>query len=35
MLPQDTLSGDFDIFAGSGETVAWILLWKTRPDQLT
>ena len=25
-----TLGGDFDIFAASGESTAWVLLWKTR-----
>ena len=30
MLLQDTLGGDFDIFAASGESTAWVLLWKTR-----
>ena len=30
MLLQGTLGGDFDIFAASGETTAWVLLWKTR-----
>ena len=27
---QDTLGGDCDIFAASGESTAWVLLWKTR-----
>ena len=26
---QGTLGGDFDIFAASGESTAWVLLWKT------
>ena len=30
MLLQDTLGHDFDIFAASGESTAWVLLWKTR-----
>ena len=30
MLLQGTLGGDFDIFAASGESTAWVLLWKTR-----
>ena len=30
MLLQDTLCGDFDIFAASGVSTAWVLLWKTR-----
>ena len=25
-----TLGGDFDIFAASGESTVWVLLWKTR-----
>ena len=29
MLLQGTLGGDFDIFAASGESTAWVL-WKTR-----
>ena len=29
MLFQGTLGGDFDIFAASGESTAWVLLWKT------
>ena len=30
MLLQGTFGGDFDIFATSGESTAWVLLWKTR-----
>ena len=30
MLLQGTLGGDFDTFAASGESTAWVLLWKTR-----
>ena len=30
MLLQGTLVGNFDIFAASGESTAWVLLWKTR-----
>ena len=31
VLLQGTLGGDFDIFAASsGESTAWVLLWKTR-----
>ena len=30
MLLQDTLGGNLDIFAASGEPTAWVLLWKTR-----
>ena len=30
MLLQGTLGGDFDIFAASGESAAWVLLWKNR-----
>ena len=30
MLLQGTLGGDFDIFASSGESTAWVLLWKIR-----
>ena len=30
MLLQGTLGGDFDIFAASGESTAWVFLWKTR-----
>ena len=29
MLLQGTLGGNFDIFAASGESTAWVLLWKT------
>ena len=29
MLLQGTLVGDFDISAASGESTAWVLLWKT------
>ena len=30
MTQQGTLGGNFDIFAASGESTAWVLLWKTR-----
>ena len=30
MLLQGTLGHDFDIFAASGESTAWVLLWKAR-----
>ena len=30
MILQGTLRGNFDIFAASGESTAWVLLWKTR-----
>ena len=30
MILQGTLEGNFDIFAASGESTAWVLLWKTR-----
>ena len=30
MLLQGTLGGDFDIFAASGESTVWVLLWKPR-----
>ena len=30
MIPQGTLGHDFDVFAASGESTAWVLLWKTR-----
>ena len=30
MLLQGTLGDNFDIFAASGESTAWVLLWKTR-----
>ena len=29
VLLQGTLGGDFDIFAASGESTAWVLLWRT------
>ena len=29
MILQGTLRGNFDIFAASGESTAWVLLWKT------
>ena len=29
MFLQGTLGGDFDIFAASSESTAWVLLWKT------
>ena len=29
MLLQGTLGGDLDIFAASGESTAWVLLWTT------
>ena len=34
MIRQGILGGNFDIFAASGESTAWILLWKThsRPN---
>ena len=30
MLLQGTLGGNFDIFAASGDSIAWVLFWKTR-----
>ena len=30
MIRQGTLGGNFDIFASSGESTAWVLHWKTR-----
>ena len=30
MVLQGTLWCNFDIFAASGESTAWVLLWKTR-----
>ena len=30
MILQGTLGGNFDIFAATGESTAWVLLWKTR-----
>ena len=30
MFLQGTLGGNFDIFAASGESTAWVLVWKTR-----
>ena len=30
MLLQGTLGQEFDIFPASGESTAWVLLWKTR-----
>ena len=30
MILQGTLGGNFDVFAASGESTAWVLLWKTR-----
>ena len=30
MLLQGTLGYGFEIFAASGESTAWVLLWKTR-----
>ena len=30
MLLRGTRGHDFDIFAASGESTAWVLLWKTR-----
>ena len=30
MILQGTLGNNFDIFAASGESTAWVLLWKTR-----
>ena len=29
LILQGTLGGNFDIFAASGESTAWVLLWKT------
>ena len=29
MILQGTLGGNFDIFDASGESTAWVLLWKT------
>ena len=29
MILQGTLRGNFDIFAASGESTAWVLFWKT------
>ena len=34
MLLQGTLGGDFDIFAASSESTAWVLSWKTRSRPL-
>ena len=30
VLLQGTLDPDFDIFAASGESTAWVLIWTTR-----
>ena len=30
LILQGTLEGNLDIFAASGESTAWVLLWKTR-----
>ena len=30
LISQGTLGGNFDIFAASGESTAWVLFWKTR-----
>ena len=30
MIIQCTLGGNFDVFAASGKSTAWVLLWKTR-----
>ena len=30
IILQGTLGGDFDIFAASGGSIAWVLVWKTR-----
>ena len=30
MVLQGTLGCDFDIFAASGESIAWVVVWKTR-----
>ena len=30
LISQGTLGGNFDIFAVSGESATWVLLWKTR-----
>ena len=35
MLLQGTRGGDFDIFAASGESTAWVLLWKTPVEGLS
>ena len=34
MLLQGTLGGNFDIFAPSEESTAWVLLWKTRSRRI-
>ena len=34
VILQGTLGSQFDIFAASGESTAWVLLWKTVQDQL-
>ena len=34
MILQGTLGSNFDICAASGESTAWVLLWKTVQDQL-
>ena len=34
MLHQGTLDGNFNIFAASGESTAWVLLWKTSSRQI-
>ena len=30
MILQGTLGDNFDIFAASGDSTAWVLLWNTR-----
>ena len=34
MILQGTLGDNFDIFAASGESTAWVLLWETRSRQI-
>ena len=34
MIIQGTLGDNLDIFAASGESTAWVLIWKTRSRQL-
>ena len=34
MILQGTLGGNFDTFAASSESTAWVLLWKTRSRPL-
>ena len=33
-LLQGTLGGDFEIFASTGESTAWVLHWKTRSSPI-